>query len=270
MNFARRFLCASAPGTLDRILLGWGFLIFAAAQGLAAQSDDWHKDLGIRWSASSVVPPLTISGIVINVVTGEPVARAQVYLEDLRVGAVTDAEGRFDFQAPGPGEFVLSAMGLAYDLVSDTIRLCERSGLLIQIGLVWEHMTPEELRSPQGRLSLPCGTAVVSDAISNLEYQLSRGGGVGPFPGLDSASTVGVTRDPSLCQDILAALPDDLQRELLAETWEFQIEQFGETFVVVLCPWPIPRIQLDDACRAYPVQREGDDFSYENVVLMYW
>ena len=156
MNFARRFLCASAPGTLDRILLGWGFLIFAAAQGLAAQSDDWHKDLGIRWSASSVVPPLTISGIVINVVTGEPVARAQVYLEDLRVGAVTDAEGRFDFQAPGPGEFVLSAMGLAYDLVSDTIRLGERSGLLIQIGLVWvQPRVPTEPWGRRGPVSRP-------------------------------------------------------------------------------------------------------------------
>ena len=270
MKFARRLLSASAPRTLDRILLGWGFLIFTAAQGLAGQSDEWHTDLGIRRSASSGVPPLTISGIVTDVLTGEPVPRAQVYLEGPVIGAIADAEGRFEFEAPGQGQFVLRAQRLAYDLVLDTIRLGERSGLLAEIGLVEWGMTPKELRPALERLSLPCGTAVVSDAVSSVEHQLTRGGGRGRFSGLDSTTTVGVTRDPFLCRDVLAALPDDLQGELLAELWEFHIAQFGETFVVVLCTPPIPRVYLEDGCSGHPVRREGGDFRFENVALMFW
>ncbi len=270
MNLARRLLCANSSITRGSILLGWGFLILAAAQGLAAQTDEWHEDLGIRWSASSGVPPLTISGIVTDVVTGEPLERAQVYLEDLNIGAIADAEGRFELEAPGPGQFVLRSQLLAYDLVLDTIRLGERSGLLTEIRLVEWGMTPRELRPALERLSLPCGNAAVSEAISSVEHQLTRGGGQGRFSGLDSTATVGVTRDPSLCRDILAALPDDLRRELLAETWEFHIGQFDETFVVVLCSWPIPRIQLSHPCHGRPVHREGDDFRFENVALMSW
>lgn len=270
MNFARWLLCTSASRTLDRILLGFGFFVFALAQGLSAQSEEWHKDLGIRWSASSAVPPLTITGTVIDVLSGEPLERAQVYLEDLNIGAIADAEGRFEFEAPGAGQYVLRSQLLAYDLVLDTIRLDERSGLLTEIGLVERGMTPQELRPALQRLSLPCGTAVVSEAISNHEYQLTRGGSLIRLPDFDSTSVSGVIRDPSLCRDILSALPDDLQADLLAERREFHIQQFGETFVVGVCPWPIPRLQLDDGCSGHPVRREGDDFIRTNVTHVFW
>ncbi len=202
-----------------------------------------------------------------DVLTGAPVAAALVFLETSDIGALTDAEGRFGFEVTGPGEFVLRATRIGYDDVSGTIRLDERLGLQTEIGLVDRGMTPDALRPGLERLSLPCGNAVVSDATSTVQYQLARGG---RFSSLDSTATVGVMRDPSVCRDVLAALPGELRGDLLAARLEFHIAQFGETFVVVECPWPLPGIQLDDACVGRPVRREGDDFRYENVVSLYW
>lgn len=277
MDFARRLLRAGASRTLDPILAGCGFLVFVAAQGGAvqaasaqgrdAQSDEWHEDLGIRWSASSVVPPLTISGTVVDVLTGNPIPAAQVFIDGTDTGALTDVEGRFDLEAPGPGAYVLRATRIGYDGVSAAIRLEERAGLWAEIRLVDQGMTPEALRQTPDRLSLPCGNSVVSEAMSSARYQLTR---EGRFSSLDSNATVGVTRDPSVCQDVLDALPEDLRRGLLAGSLEFHIAQFGGTFVVVECPWPVPGVLLDDACIARPVRREGGDFIFEDVVVLYW
>ena len=275
MDFVPRLMRAGASRPLDPLLTGCGLLVFATAQGSAvqgvaaqgrdAQSDEWHEDLGIHWSPSSDVPPLTISGTVIDVLTGDPIPAAQVFIEGTDLGTLTDAEGRFDFQGPGPGAYVLRARRIGYDGVSDAIRLEEREGLRAEIRLVDQGMTPQALRSTVDRLSLPCGNAVVSDAISSAQYQLTRDGRFSSF-----GSNAVVTRDTSVCQDVLDALPEDIRRGLLAESLEFHIAQFGETFVVVECPWPVPGVQLDDACIGRPVRREGSDFIFEDVVLLYW
>lgn len=72
--------------------------------------------LYVPWS-----DPVTLVGTVTVQGTGAPVEGARVTIEDRRVRAVTDAEGRFSLRGVGGGPLVITVSGLGYAPRSDTI-----------------------------------------------------------------------------------------------------------------------------------------------------
>ena len=152
-------------------------------------------------------------------------------------------------------------------------------GFGLALSAVLVTVTPPATQA-QERLSPPCGNIPVSEATWVVEYERLRVLGFdlgarvseGTFAGFDSTSTYGLTRDSGLCERILSELPDDLKHDILDGAWEFRIEQYGDAFVIGLCP-PLaftPELRIDDGCNGYAVRREGDELRLLDVVLVYW
>jgi len=78
-------------------LLGCGLLSWGAPPAAAAQDGPSVIDHQEQSSNVSTVQRATVSGVVRNAATGEPLARAMVEIEgDANTGTLTDGEGRFE------------------------------------------------------------------------------------------------------------------------------------------------------------------------------
>ena len=69
----------------------------------------------------------TLSGKVLSASTGKPIEAASVYINDLRLGAVTDTSGNYHFKNLPAGNYVVEARSLGYKSVTQNISFTSTS-----------------------------------------------------------------------------------------------------------------------------------------------
>ena len=70
----------------------------------------------------SVFAQRSLSGKVMSAKTGEPLEAASVYINDLKLGAVTDTGGRYHFNNLPSGNFVVQATLIGYKTITHSVR----------------------------------------------------------------------------------------------------------------------------------------------------
>lgn len=144
------------------------FLIGGVAPSLAvAQGYPRSSDASIRWTSTQSAAPLTISGVVIDVGSGEPVPSALVSVHD-SIGVVADSGGRFVLQVSTAGDALLKVQRIGYETVTETILIREGEGVIAQVSVRGDPLrTCERMGCPD------CPTAGVRVEVRDLRTGLA-------------------------------------------------------------------------------------------------
>jgi TonB-dependent receptor len=131
-------------------------IIFSAGQALGLQSGKNHNNengvlfSALTGSASYEADPVqqdhgTVSGRVVDAVTGEPLFGANVILQNTAIGAAANADGEYSISRLPAGEQVLVVRYLGYVTTSVEVTVVPGERVVMDISLQPDHVEGEEV-----------------------------------------------------------------------------------------------------------------------------
>lgn len=87
----------------------------------------------------------TVSGTVIDAGTNEPIPGANIFIEELQIGAATDISGEYEIQISEPGNYTLVVTFIGYERFETTIAVSDGESLTLDIELTQTGILGEEV-----------------------------------------------------------------------------------------------------------------------------
>lgn len=135
---------------------------------------------------------VTITGIVTDAATNEPVNDAFIYAPETNSGAVTNAKGEYELLGLKKGLFVIQFTRLGYETHFESINLTDTL-VSLNVGLNPSLMELKEVKVVGTQANSPKETSFTIDAISLKEMEengaLSISDGVARLPGVNQLTT---------------------------------------------------------------------------------
>jgi TonB-linked SusC/RagA family outer membrane protein len=153
-----------------------------------------NETKGATVGAQTMQQTQTISGTVIDEVTGEPVIGANVIVKGTTVGTVTDYDGKFSFEAPGGSTLVISYIGyinveVAASSSPMTIRIKEDTHALAEVVVVgYGVQKRESLTGALQTLNNEKLTNITTPSVQNMLNGKAPGVYVAPGDGRPGSS----------------------------------------------------------------------------------
>lgn len=171
-----------------KLIVAVVFLIFCGSNIIKAQddfSDDFSEDV------ISAQETIVISGVVKDALTGDPIAGANVIVEDTDLGSATDEDGNFTIEDVAPGSALTASVigyedqsifadteNVVFELVREVLEMSQLEVLASRAGdktaVAYSDVSKEQIALRLGSQDIPLALNTVPSV-----YSTNQGGGAG-------------------------------------------------------------------------------------------